>query len=247
VSAPIGPSLASGWVSQFSNQSQFGSGQFNQGTNTFMPLPAIPVAQAFRYWWSCQTWRVQASLTRVGVTHALDSGVIPYGVGYSNTFFSGLTYPERSFCNLNGDQTAAPRLADRYLNGGIIDANGGDEFLGRNCIGNIFENFQVVSGNSSGVTVWLGMMGQRQYPAANTLSTTPLGLVFDGSNPPKVFMCFSIQMFMADAGGSFPISTIKAFAGGSSAIIFQGTLDGMPFDLYGSSGITGSLTITTAT
>lgn len=253
----------SDWNGQFAKQSQFGSGQFSTGAGTLNPFPVMPTAQAFRYWWAAQTWRVRANITVTPsttppgpYTASMDSGDVPYSVGYSNPAPPSLTDIQRTFCASDGDRMLTPRTQDRYLFGGQASVGGLDLYETLGAIGNSFsDGGPTPSDTSASIGVTFGIMGRRAFtfPSGGpTISwTTPLGLVFDDAVQ-QVFMSFSMTIFMRGTKGDLPPQWILAstpnFSG--STFAFNGTLDGMEFPLYWSApsgqSISGSVSIDTA-
>lgn len=227
---PVGGGIASGWKGQFGYKESFGTGiyAYATGPGTCYPMPSIPVAQAFRYWWTVKQWRVQYNLSLLGSPLTYDSGLQPYGV-----MDGGVN--ERAFCSNSGDLLAAPTLQDRHCSfcaGSLFSVNGGNA----NALGGIANSF-----NSFGDEGYISILGSLYvgYGAGDTGAATNFGLVWDDAKPGNVFMSFGLivanRSVCTVAGPQYPLSAVT------------GTFDGVPFSLYAylSSPYTGAITITT--
>jgi hypothetical protein len=222
----IGPRRAIGWKSQFGYKEQFGAGAyaFASGAGSAFPFASMPVAQAFRYWWAVQNWRVQWNFTDGVTTATFDSGWIPWGCGWSD-YAPGAPLGVQSRRPApfdSGDGFQPPRLADRYVsslhpinnltNQGFYDSLGNElvtSFMGSNIFGPYY----------------------------------PVGLVWDDITPGNVFMAVSL-IFQSNSGINFP-SSLKIISGSTPSAGCTASLDGLNVPLYGGTGVTGSVTIDT--
>lgn len=222
-----------GWKGQVVRQDQFGLGQFVQGPGSPFPLPSIPLAQAFRYWWSVKSIRVRYSIHRTrddGVnppdhyTSDNDTGFQLYTHGTKSTpAGSGTNIVQRQDF-LNGDRTLNSRVVDRYLR--TTDQGS----INHQCMGVNFEG-----GTDPTFINWIYIMGSGNLNQFGTFQNNLLGgLAVDDSTPGNVFMALNI-VHIDSATRPLLVGTLQ----GSNPDLpdslpgdFSATLDGIPFSMF---------------
>jgi hypothetical protein len=269
----IGASTARGWNSCFAYQNElaglnyFGSPLWSSGSGTYCPLPSFPIAQAARYWWGVQRWKITGGYTvSYGgrpVTVSINSGWLPYGVGNvsGNSGQDGNIYtPARTWLwlprasSLGGmggtDRMLAPSFLDRFLpNAGGQEANypGNLQFTGTGGGPAAYFKSNITGDSVDPGDFMFGILGAMSsffLPGGTPQSIAQTAaLVFD-TDPSKVFM----SLLATD----FVVSTFRF--GYYPDPAFSGTFDGWPIDFFyygpsfdASATITGSIDIVTST
>lgn len=222
-----------GWTDAFIASQQLTS--FPVGSGTWAPLPSMPIAQLFRYWWSVKSWKVDANIVYSPTpgsptTYMASTGFIPFGTG-----LNGAGSIARTWCmNGNGDSTLAPNVNERLV------GNIASDFAGLN---------QSMDGTSS--TPFGAFVTLFSVALDPSLIDMAPCFVLDSSTPGNAFMGF-----VANGAPTVNLDTRKDFVGAGGVLSsVTGNLDGTAFDFYEqaqpttpghSFTLTGSFTIITS-
>lgn len=225
---PFGGGGQMGWKNSMVYGSQF-SNPVNKGTGTRLPIPSMPIAQVWRYWWAAKSWRVKTDITYSNVhgtvNYNQDSDFVPLGTGIDASSGSPVLIPRGGFTegwliNGNGDAALAPNLMERLVGNGTAINDG---------CSNAFFNSSAFpgDGDTQGQTISYLFLQMGQ-------SDLPWSMLFDDLIPGNLFMSMAISTTIIPPVGTPFASTVDTIIQLPSDVksSVTGSLDGIPFDLY---------------